>query len=122
MGKREKWWVLEALDVDEKRGIEIDADVFHALATFRKASDSIEYLKNKYQGEELLFAMFRFGFFKGMEATINDVDMAISKIVTLFTIHENFGVEGLKKFLWRAYQETFGNEEEKGEERTPEVA
>ncbi len=93
----------------------ITADVVEIIRNRMSDEKAVEFLKNRYSGERLLFAILMVGRLTGMSLALHDIDRAraiISDFSRLIRILEEKGKDELVKTLEREIlEEVYGEEE-----------
>jgi hypothetical protein len=98
-----------------KDAAEITADVVEIIKRGMSDEKAVNFLKGKYDGDKLLFAVLMVGRLTGMSLALQDVEKAraiVTDFSRLIGIFEERGREGLIKILEREILEEAYAEEE----------
>lgn len=101
--------------LDAKDAAKITADVVEIIKRRLDDEKAIEYLKERYSGDKLLFAVLMIGRITGMSLAVQDVEkarMILADFSRLIKILEEKGKDELVKILEREIlEETYAEEE-----------
>ncbi len=98
-----------------REAAEITADVVEIIRRRLEDNKAVEYLRYRYSGEKLLFAILMIGRLTGMSLALQDVErakMIVADFSRLIKILEEKGKEELVKILEKEIlEETYAEEE-----------
>ncbi len=92
------WVVEDVLNGDKKRAVEIDADVIELVCTM-KSSDAYNAIKERYDGEELTYALIRWAFLAGVKFALRDVEGYENMLMVMNALVKLGAKDALKRLL-----------------------